>query len=170
MAVEVPSVETDKVLLLQIGQDPTTLFLEEFRLQVDAIEMESLLAALSSLVPDSRTADLLRSQFAIVDDDLFGYLARYAVPVAAHVRIDNKTKTVEPGALWYEETLPPDTLLYVTLSAWGSRNSESVRSSAQILADVKTGIFGNAPYLQVGGNETVGMGWCRITWLAGDQS
>ena len=165
-AFVVPEVEPESVVLPGAAKDPTTLFLEEFRLTVKPLDLDDLLAALAPLIPDRNAADLLRRQLAIVDDDLFGYLARYAVPVAAHVCIDNATKTVKTGALWYEESLPADTLLYVALSAWGSRNAKAPRSSSEILNDVEQGLFSDAPYLQIGGNETVGMGWCRIGWHA----
>jgi len=100
-----------------------------------------------------------------VEDDLFGYLARYAVPVTPHVCIDNTKKTVKKGALWYEESLPSDTLLYVGLTSWGSRDPKQPKPSDKILEGVEQGLFDGAPYLQIGGNETVGMGWCKVGWL-----
>ncbi len=163
---DVPEAATDMVVLPKAKKEPTTLFLEEFRLMVKTAEMDALIKNLATLIPDPNAVDLLQQQLAIVEDDLFGYLARYAVPVAAHVCIDNATKTVKPGALWYEESLPSDTLLYVALTAWDSRKAKSSRSSADILHDVKQDLFGDKPYLQIGGNETVGMGWCRVGWLA----
>ncbi len=51
--------------------------------------------------------------------------------------------------LWYEESLPPDTLMYALLA---ERNDDSG------ITDLKT-LLENKPYLQTGGNETVGMGW-----------
>lgn len=154
------------VLLSETGGSPTTLFLEEFRLSVTTRPMRDLISALAPMLPDFDAEQRLTSQLAIVDDDLFSYLARYAVPVAAHVRLENDTKTVAQGALWYEESLPAETLLYVGLTAWPSRNKEIKRSSSELLEDVHSGLFKKEPYLQLGGNETVGMGWCRVAWMA----
>ncbi len=164
-AFTIPDPRSNVVLLPTAAQNSTTLFLEEFRLSVDDEPMTDLLDALAPLIPDTKARDLLKRQLAIVDDDLFSYLARYALPVAAHVSIDNKTKTVAPGALWYEESLPADTLLYVGLTAWASRNVKAPQASTDLLDSLKTGLFDKAPYLQVGGNETVGMGWCRVGWM-----
>ena len=161
----VPDPQTNRVLLPKASQNSTTLFLEEFRLMVDVEPMADLLDALAPLIPDPTGRDLLQRQLALVDNDLFSYLARYALPVAAHVRIDNETKTVAPGALWYEESLPAETLLYVGLTAWPSRNAKAPKASADLLADLQQGLFDKGPYLQVGGNETVGMGWCRVGWM-----
>ncbi len=157
-ALPLPAV--DKAIL-PAGSSDSLLFLEEFRLEVVTGDLTSVIGELADLFPDPQAGDRLSEQLAVVDDDLFGYLARFAVPVAAHVRIDNKTKTVESGALWYEETLPPDTLLYVALAAWASR-SDLKKSSAQVLSETLAQLFGEQPYLQLGGNETVGMGWCRV--------
>ena len=68
----------------------------------------------------------------------------------------------ENGALWYEETLPPETVLYVTLAATNSRRA-GAQTDAQAVLGHALSLFPDVrPYLQLGGNETVGMGWCRI--------
>ncbi|MDQ2694855.1 MAG: type III-B CRISPR module RAMP protein Cmr4, partial [Pseudomonadota bacterium] len=89
------------------------LLLEEYRLKAVKADLDSLLESLFRLMDDGENLELLHSQLAVVSDDLFADLVRFHMPVAAHVRIDNETKTVKERALWYEESLPPDTLLYV---------------------------------------------------------
>jgi CRISPR-associated protein Cmr4 len=107
----------------------------------------------------------LTGQLAIVSNDQFSYLAKYATPVTPHIAIDNDRKTVKPGALWYEETLPPETVLYFALSAHRSRAKDSKLNASEILNSITKGLFEASPYLQLGGNETVGMGWCKVTVL-----
>ncbi len=78
------------------------------------------------------------------------------------IAIDNKTKTVKQGALWYEETLPPETVLYVPLAVHDSRKNPK-DMPAEVLLGHTLGLFpAERPYLQLGGNETVGMGWCCV--------
>ncbi|MBN2886162.1 MAG: type III-B CRISPR module RAMP protein Cmr4, partial [Chromatiaceae bacterium] len=144
------------------------LYLEEFRLRTQATDLDAIIPVLARLMarPDAETA--LRKQLALVDDDRFNHLAQFATPVNAHVCIDNQIKTVKPGALWYEESLPPDSLLYVGLHARAARQKGVETSASQVLAHVTGELFGQRPYLQLGGNETVGMGWCKVSIQRGE--
>ncbi len=162
----VPELPPDSTTALVCEAGGKPLFLEEFRFGKEQADLGALIATLAPLllVPDA--AARLREQLAIVSDDLFAHLSRYATPVNAHVRLDNATKTVEQGALWYEETLPPDTLLYVALAAQRSRVKGCDKTATDILAHVTQELF-EKPYLQLGGNETVGMGWCKVAVAGG---
>ena len=161
--LEVPPVDPDAALVIEgNGQ----VFLEEYRFREDSRQAESLekiASALARLMPDGLVEDLKR-QLAIVANDHFRHLVEQATPVNAHVRLDDK-KTVAKGALWYEETLPPETLLYVGLNAVNTRKPGSELAADAVMARLRETLFGAHPYLQLGGNETVGMGWCRTTFL-----
>lgn len=156
---EAPDHET--VLLPEVGGE--ALYLEEFRLRTQAADFTAIIQVLAPLMGRSDAASALRKQLALVNDDRFSHLAKFATPVNAHVCLDNKTKTVKTGALWYEESLPPDTLLYVTLNALAARQQGTEKTAAEVLAHVTGELFGQRPYLQLGGNETVGMGWCKVS-------
>ena len=54
--------------------------------------------------------------------------------------------------LWYEETLPPDTVLYALLAG---RSGGALGSLDALFPE-------DDPYLQAGGNETVGQGWFAV--------
>lgn len=144
------------------------LFLEEFRLQASAsAQIDALaeqLAALTAGVPD---ADELKERLVVVHDDIFSFLARNATAVNAHIAIDAASKTVKDGALWYEESLPPESLLYVPLTATASRRKGSERKPAEMLA-LFASLLAQRSWLQIGGNETTGMGWCRATLQQGE--
>jgi CRISPR-associated protein Cmr4 len=64
------------------------------------------------------------------------------------------TKVTIPGALWYEETIPQDSLFYSLIL---ERKSDAIGIIKQMLSD--------RSYLQVGGNETVGQGWFAMKVL-----
>ena len=85
----------------------------------------------------------------------------------AHIAIESATKTVKGGALWYEETLPPETLLYVGLAAYQARKQDSDLNTPEKVLTTVINLFTNKPWLQIGGNETVGMGWCAVSILKG---
>ena len=97
-------------------------------------------------------------------------MCQFATPVAAHIAIENTAKTVKKGALWYEETLPPETVFYLALKANAVRDAQAKfddnsivkESKAKAVLDSITDVLLAKPYLQIGGNETVGMGWCKV--------
>lgn len=139
-----------------------SLYLEEYRFTVQSTPLADLLSALNRLLP-AALAPALKPQLTVVDDNAFRHLAEHATPVTAHVRLNDK-KTVEKGALWYEESLPPETLLYVALNAVNARKPGSDLKAAAIIEHLRDSLFQPHPYLQLGGNETVGMGWCQVTF------
>lgn len=136
-------------------------FLEEYRFEVQAQDMSGIIQALARLSGVEKFADALNDQLLILNNDDFTYLAKHAVPVTPHIALDSASKSVRNGALWYEETLPPETLLYVCLAAQDSRRKDTHLSAGAVMQSVVDG-FKNRPYLQIGGNETVGMGWCKV--------
>ena len=160
-AFETPGVEGETALVAE-AVNGGHLFLEEYRFEAKAMDLSAIVAALAKLMPDG-LGDALKKQLAIVADDHFRHLAEHATPVNAHVRLDKKT--VAKGALWYEETLPPETLLYVGLNAVKARKPGSELTADAVMQRLREALFGEHQYLQLGGNETVGMGWCRATFL-----
>lgn len=53
--------------------------------------------------------DMLKKRFCIVSDDLLSFLLETATEVSARIVINDESKTAEN--LWYEETLPTETIL-----------------------------------------------------------
>ena len=156
---DIPAVQT----LDALGEGKGQLFLEEFRLEQSQSPVIATLAKqLAALSGGALTAASLQEKLVIVHDDIFSFLARNATAVNAHIAIDAKTKTVKDGALWYEETLPPETLLYVPLTATASRRKGSELKAVQVLERFEQLLPEGKNWLQLGGNETTGMGWCRV--------
>jgi CRISPR-associated protein Cmr4 len=160
---------TDEKVLVVDG--PTTgLFLEELVLTVDktkAPEIGQLADALATLVADDAVKKRLgaeytendtrkrdRSQLAVVSDASFTWFARHGLPVMARNVLDEHKVSRN---LWYEEALPPDTLLYTLVS---ERKPGPLAKIRNLL---------DPPYLQLGGNETVGQGWLKVAFGPGTQ-
>lgn len=149
-------------------QNRDEIYLEEFHFSLsdwnDADAWVNLLLELIAPVPGVSRAEQkadLAKQLVLVDNDSFRHLCQSALPVLPHIAIDSNTKTVRPGALWYEENLPADTVLYSVLGCQPSRKEGYKTSATELLTAVTEQLF-SQPYIQIGGNETTGMGWCRV--------
>lgn len=162
-ALQLPALTGTEALASAAGN----LFLEEFRLQASG---DDIIATLASVLTElcQGTPDLqdLQERLVIVPDDIFSFLASNATAVNAHIALDAASKTVKDGALWYEETLPPESLLYVPLTATASRRKGSERTPDAMLG-LFAGLLEQRSWLQLGGNETTGMGWCRASLNCG---
>ena len=117
---------------------------------------------LSALSGGALEAKTLQERLVIVHDDIFSFLSSNATAINAHIALDSATKSVKEGALWYEETLPPETLLYVPLSATASRRKGSELKAEHVMDSFCKLLPAGKNWLQLGGNETTGMGWCRV--------
>lgn len=150
-AWEIPAVADQEAMTASCtpGQP---VFLEEYAYTATAPhdQWPALTAALAPLLHHPRTRERLSHQLTIISDDEFRHFAEYGLTVRARNKLDDNKKS---EALWYEESLPTDTVLYFLLI---SRSDDS-----PALTRLQDGIA-TQPYLQVGGNESVGQGWCVL--------
>jgi CRISPR-associated protein Cmr4 len=149
--VAVPDVEEGKTLAAEGSGD---LYLEERQFAIGGKPDDALTAALAKLIAHDGAGKRLAKQLVVLHDNDFAWFARYALPVQARNVLDEQKKT--STNLWYEEALPPDTLLSLLI---GERaGGDAAGTLAGFLTDRR--------YLQVGGNETVGQGWFAVQRLA----
>jgi len=149
------------------------LVLEEVALTPERDQKIDRLAQLiGNLLDGNSNSGFDPKRLALVGDEEFGYFVQYATQVSARIRLnERKTTTGGDGNLWYEETLPPETLLYalglchrarVAGQGNGGGDTEEGNGSAAWVAEQLEALLEDS-FLQIGGNETVGQGWCRIT-------
>jgi len=133
------------------------LYLED--LDLPATESKEATAWAERLAPlASPGDDIFTKRFAIVDDDTMAFLWETATQVDARVRLDDKTRTVATGALWLEESLPPESLLIGILAADRSRRRGIPMTPDEVLQFA----LGAEEVHQFGGKATTGRGRCRI--------
>ena len=126
------------------------LYLEERLFQPSTLPA-GLVDFLGEAIAWDEARGRLSDQIAVVSNDDFAWFAEYALPVTAHNKL-SKEKISQN--LWYEETLPPDTVM--TLALVDRNNGRAAEQAA-------TAMFAEPrPYLRIGGNETVGQGWFRV--------
>jgi CRISPR-associated protein Cmr4 len=113
---------------------------------------------------DNEWQALLAARLCVVHDDLFGFLAETATEINARIRLEPDKKTVAKGALWYEEALPTESVL------WGLLSVEPTKHARGLLGDQPLDHI--LPLVervvQLGGKATVGRGLCQVR-IAGAQ-
>ncbi|WP_029015117.1 type III-B CRISPR module RAMP protein Cmr4 [Niveispirillum irakense] len=148
--------------VLTRGATGEKLFLEERSFEVAGAVSAELVAAIGTLIDDEGARARLAGQIAVVGDDDFAWFARYALNVQARNNLDPDRKTSKN--LWYEETLPPDSLFYTMLVPRVNKPGSDAKSAVDGLHEM----VGKRRYLQMGGNETVGQGWFLAKPLRGE--
>ncbi len=152
-APTIPAVGRGRVLTEGKGD----LFLEERQFSIVEKPPPEVASSIGRMILHDETRERLSRQLAIVNDDDFAWFARYGLSIQARNKLEEGTK--KSKSLWYEEALPPDTVMYALIAG---RNSEAL--------NVLDALFGaGKPYLQVGGNETLGQGWFAVSPLRSDR-
>jgi len=160
----VPAIENDQLISAR-AMKAAVVYLEEFdfSLQPDAeavAQLSDWAEAMAGYFPEY--SDEIQQTLVLVSDHDFSNLCASAIPVQTRIRLNNDTKTVARGALWYEEYLAAETAMYCTLSCGTSRKDDGL-SAAALMDQFGEGLFpASKGWLQVGGNETTGMGWFRV--------
>lgn len=132
------------------------VFLEDLDLQAQAGEGVAAWEAWLS----QQTQAPVKGRLAVVHDDLMAFLLETATEVVARIRLEDATKTVARGALWYEESLPAESVLYSLVRTEGSHRKAKPLGAASVLEQFQGLLDGQA--LQLGGKATVGRGLCRV--------
>lgn len=172
-ALPIPQIEetdhcivADKSKLQQLQkknqQEVQMVYLEDFDLTVDATatqQIDTWAKMLGqSIFPDEDPwQEMFSERICLVHDDLFHFMCQHATEITTRIRLQDDTKTVTDGGLWYEEALPAETILSgiaVINPVPPTRFSEADISKA--LNDI------TQRTLQFGGKATVGRGLCRV--------
>lgn len=98
-----------------------------------------------------------KSRFLILPDSVFSFIAETATEIRTRIAIDDETGTVRKGALWYEENLPAESVLWGIYAV-----SESRDKTAPASADELAGKLTAERLLQLGGKAGVGRGLTRF--------
>lgn len=164
---------------VKIGND---VVLEEFSftMQTSNSEVQNFVNWLADHVLPSGAEykfwrDKIKKDLVIISDEAFKDFCQFSTDVISRTALNPLTKTVdkEKGALWTEENLPSDTLLYAPLFASDPRMKSEDKlkkknvpeDATEILSLVSTHLQNGHSRLQLGGNETVGRGLVATRFL-----
>lgn len=144
---EVPAVDCRSVQAVGDG----SLFLEERQFAICGEPPDDLAKAVEPLLLHEATRGRLPDRLAVLHDDDFAWFVRYGLSIQARNVLEDGTK--KSRNLWYEETMPPDTVMYAIVMG---RSDQALDSLDALFPQ-------GDPYLQAGGNETTGQGWFAVT-------
>jgi len=153
-------VSEEIALFLDQGVEDSKLNVENYIFKLKKAEgLESLLNLIQNLIPTNDTYNYLRESLKknlfILNDNIFKYLVNTETEVIPRIRIDQETGVTQEGALFYEEYLPTDTLMYCLLLF---NDDESI--------DFKNKVsFLSGKSIQIGGNMTIGKGLTTIVLI-----
>jgi CRISPR-associated protein Cmr4 len=109
---------------------------------------------------DAPWRTMFLQRFAVAHDAVFDHLCETETDVRPHVSLDDY-KTVKDGP-WYEESLPPETLLWGIAGLDRSRQPAG-RAGHKLGPDELHALLPSETRLQIGGRATVGRGQTR--WI-----
>jgi CRISPR-associated protein Cmr4 len=135
---------------LKIGENA---ILEEYCF--DFKKDESGVAAELKKLSNDATWNTIDERLAIVSDEMFSFYAENACEVVTRIKIDDITGTVDGSALFNQEQVPSETMFYTAIGTFKSNT----------LLDKLVGkLEGTGNLIQVGGDESIGLGFCSVNF------
>jgi len=165
-------ITTSQQQTCQLYATDHTIYLEDLDLTaVPSTEIDTWAQWLGEHIfsGDSTWQKFFRARFCLVHDTVMNFLLETATEITARIRLEEESKTVRAGALWYEEALPAESVL----SGLGvisprphinGRNGQTELSGDEIGEGLEK--IANT-HLQLGGKSTVGRGQCRVRVFKG---
>lgn len=158
------------VLIIRTGQQgEEVVVLEDYRFKIKKISNSDklkLLEYLKAFIPNEepyKPLQEMEKRLVILSDNSFSHFVEHTTEVIARVALDDDTRTVREGALWYEEYLPQNTLLYsmVFFSDFSDKPNNQVKKAEEMAKFFEEAIK-KLKYIQIGGNLTIGKGFVRL--------
>lgn len=157
-----------------------TLVLEDLVYQATDVavlpQLTTLAESFAALLPgkEAATRQRLQRDVVVVPDQDMADLAQRTIPVQARIQLTD-SKTTAPsltmdgmpqeGNLWYEEVLPADCLFACFILTrpqrrFGNREANGTHLAPDALLTDFLNHTDDLAFVQIGGNESVGQGWC----------
>lgn len=156
---KLPEIADGKCLATQksdvVVAGKNAVVLEEYRLDKTGDVPADVLEALKTLHDDAVWQEVAQ-RLVVVNDELFSYFVENACEVVTRIRVDDETGTVAQGQLFNQEQVPSETLFYALVG--DAEKKDALDALAQLGA--KLASVGNV--IQVGGDATIGLGFCAV--------
>lgn len=147
-----------------VNQNNGFVVLEDLDLRVESTCIDDWAARIADAVKGSKssTDSEIKSRVVVVPDEVMSFLAETATEIRARISVDPATSVVKGGALWYEESLPAETILWGVMGFADPQNKATPACLARSFSELAP----TESILQIGGNAGIGSGLIRFlhTW------
>jgi len=175
---QIPADQGDKISGVEgskIKDSNNKVVLEEYTFDFQADDSVKAIAGWISnkAIPEGTEyafwKEKVKTDLLILPDNAFRDFVKFSTEVQARIMIDNKTKTVKQGALFYEESLSSDSLLYSVVMVHDpacdkDKRPDKLKTDNDVIAFIAE-IDGKR--LQFGGDATIGKGIVNVNLLSG---
>lgn len=145
----------------KINIDNNSVILEEY--QID-IKKDDNTQQIANFLASELSNNEIKEKFIILSDDDFKDFVTLSTEVITRTKIDNATGTVKDGALFTEEYLPSETVMYSLALASSIMANITQIQDLNSEQDVMNFFTSTVPaVMQIGGNATIGKGIVSIT-------
>jgi CRISPR-associated protein Cmr4 len=114
---------------------------------------------------DAYWKDKVKTDIVVLDDTDFRDFVNLSTEVITRTKINNETGTVQNGALFSEEYLPAESLMYSMAMFTDEFNAQNPINTEGVLEFFECGLKNTKNIIQVGGNATLGKGIIRTAFV-----
>jgi len=150
---DIPFVKKEEAVVLK-GEFKGDIILEDAVVRVNSTDDTKTDFALPDGFPEIE-------RLLLVSDDMYDYCVSSCTEVQTQIKIDSATGTAADTALRYQEFLPADSVLYSIV--YFSKSAGLNELQAETIQGHIEDVIKN--FIQIGGDETLGRGICKISWL-----
>ena len=147
---------------IKLGDNENIVILEEY--SFDNIDENENTTKLANFLAEQTGINEIKEKLIVLDEDDFKDFVKMFTEVITRTKIDNLKGTVKDGALFTEEYLPAQTVMYSFVMASPiMANIDEVKEDLDNEDKVLEFFKDNCPnVIQIGGNATIGKGICKI--------
>jgi len=145
----------------KINIDENSVILEEYQISITKDENTQEIAEFLSKELDNKE---IEEKLIILDDNDFKDFITLSTEVITRTKINNQTGVVKDGALFTEEYLPSETIMY-SLALASPIMAKDITQIQNLKTDDEVMSFFTStipPTIQIGGNATIGKGIVSI--------
>lgn len=167
-SISANKIAPDSNLIVKANQNGGSIVLEEYTFEVTSDNAVTQLGQFLSGnigVDNEYIKNKIEKDIVVLPDDEFKNFVLNSTEVITRTKIDDKTGVVAGGALFTEEYLPSETLMYSVLFITDSFKSLDNENNGKMTAEDVAVYFKEVidnKIIQIGGNTTLGKGLVNI--------
>lgn len=110
-------------------------------------------------ITDDKLWGTLAERLVVVTDEIFSFFVENACEIVTRIGINDEKGTASD--LFNQEQVPSETLFYFPVAAENRKDMDAETA----LSRLKDKLEENGNMIQVGGDETIGLGFCEVKYM-----